>query len=315
MALKPQLAEDAILDSVIYPVWKQPKIDGVRAVNLDGTLTGRSLKKFTGFGVTERFSQPHHRYLDGEMVLGPDPTAPRLCSLTTGAMGAFKGVTETADLYWHIFDFIGPSAGGMPYEERYGLAQHVAKNAGDKRLALVPYEIINCREELDLAIGRDLDFGYEGTILRNPHAVYKEGRATQKAQQLWRIKPWGDFEVRVTRLEEGAKNTNEAKTNELGRTERSSAKAGLVPNGEIGAIYGIILKDVLDHHGRILFEKGREIKAGSGEMTVAEAAAWFKNPDQIVGHIAKIKHMTHGVKDEPRFPTFVSKRLAEDMSN
>lgn len=314
MALKPQLAEDAILDSVVYPVWKQPKYDGVRALNLAGRLTGRSLKEFKGFGITERFSQGHHRYMDGEMILGPDPVAPRTCSLTTGAMGAFKGVTEMADLYWHIFDYVGPDADRVPYRDRYKMAEAWVRSSDDPRLALVPYEVLRSREELEHAIGRDLDFGWEGTILRNPNATYKEGRATAKEQQLWRIKPWGDFEVKVTRLEEGAKNTNEAKTNELGRTERSSAKAGLVPNGEIGAVYGIILNDVLDHHGRVLFEKGREIKAGSGEMTVAEASAWFKDPSQIVGHIAKIKHMTHGIKDEPRFPTFVSKRLAEDLS-
>jgi DNA ligase-1 len=314
VSLKPQLAEDAILDSIIYPVWAQPKIDGVRALNLDGTLTGRSLKKFTGTGITERFSQPYHRYLDGEMVLGPDPCAARLCSLTTGAMGAFKGVTEMPDLYWWIFDFVGPSADTMPYAERYKLAEHVVNSAGDARLRLVPFEIVHSRQQVDALMAQWLDDGFEGLILRNPNAVYKEGRATQKGQQLWRIKPWSDFEIKVTGVTEGAKNTNVAKTNELGRTERSSAQAGLVPNGQVGSIQGIILKDVLDHGGRILFKSGMEITAGSGEMTVEEATAWFKDQTQIVGHIAKIKHMTHGVKDLPRFPTFVSKRLAEDMS-
>ena len=53
MSLKPQLAEDAILDQVRFPCIVQPKIDGVRALNLNGTLTGRSLDPFKGFGVTE----------------------------------------------------------------------------------------------------------------------------------------------------------------------------------------------------------------------------------------------------------------------
>ena len=43
MSFKPQLAEDAVLDKVIFPCLVQPKIDGVRAMNLEGTLTGRSL--------------------------------------------------------------------------------------------------------------------------------------------------------------------------------------------------------------------------------------------------------------------------------
>jgi hypothetical protein len=56
--MKPQLAEDAIIDAVRFPCIVQPKIDGVRALNLNGTLTGRSLKPFEGFGITEYFSKP-----------------------------------------------------------------------------------------------------------------------------------------------------------------------------------------------------------------------------------------------------------------
>lgn len=99
--MKPQLAEDADLDLVKFPCWVQPKIDGVRALNLNGRLTGRSLDLFKGFSITEYFSKPEFIGLDGEMILGNKPNCPnRLCSATTGAMGRFKGVTEMADLHW-----------------------------------------------------------------------------------------------------------------------------------------------------------------------------------------------------------------------
>lgn len=313
--MKPQLAEDALLEVATFPAISQPKIDGVRALNLDGTLTGRSLKKFTGTGITEYFSRPEFVGFDGEMTLGPDPRAPRLCSLTTGAMGAFKGVKEMPDLYWWLFDYVTEDTVNLPYAERYRLLAAKYNEIGDPRLRLVTYAEMHSRQQVEAQMALYLEEGYEGLILRNPRATYKEGRATSKGQQLWRIKPWGDFEIKVTGVTEGAKNTNEAKTNELGRTERSSAQAGLVANGQIGSLQGIILNDVLDHGGRVLFKAGMEITAGSGEMTVQEADAWFKDQSQIVGHIARIKHMTHGVKDLPRFPTFVSKRLPEDMSN
>ena len=48
--------------------------------------------------------------------------------------------------------------------------------------------------------------------------------ATQKGQELWRVKPWADAEILVTGVSEGEINTNEAKKNALGRTERSSAR-------------------------------------------------------------------------------------------
>ena len=55
-------------------------------------------------------------------------------------------------------------------------------------------------------------------------------------------------------------------------------------------------------------------EVGSGEMTVMEATLYFQYPHKLVGHIVKFKHMTHGVKDKPRFPTYVSHRLPQDMA-
>ena len=61
--MKPQLANDANLATLKYPLIVQPKIDGVRALNINGTLTGRSLDPFKGFGITEYWSKPEFRYL------------------------------------------------------------------------------------------------------------------------------------------------------------------------------------------------------------------------------------------------------------
>ena len=164
-------------------------------------------------------------------------------------------------------------------------------------------------------IAGNFDQGYEGTIIRNPEAPYKPGRATQKGQELWRVKPWADAEILVTGVSEGEINTNEAKKNALGRTERSSAKVGMVNNGQIGSIQGVMLADFHDPFtGKLLFAKGLPVTVGSGEMTVNEAEYYFKNQKEIIGHVVKFKHMTHGVKDLPRFPTYVSHRLPQDMS-
>ena len=157
--------------------------------------------------------------------------------------------------------------------------------------------------------------GYEGTIIRNPMASFKEGRATQKGMELWRIKPWADAEILVTGVTEGNQNTNEAKKNSLGRTERSSSAPGLVPNGQVGSIQGTMLADFIDPiSGKVLFVKDLPVTVSSGEMSVKEAAYYLEHQQEIVGHIVKFKHMTHGVKDHPRFPTYISHRLKEDMS-
>lgn len=316
MKIKPQLAEDANLDAVIFPCGVQPKIDGVRAMNLDGTLTGRSLDPFEGFGITDYFSVPETTGFDGEMTLGDKPNSDeRLCSLTTGAMGRFNDVTEMADVHWWLFDYVTPATIKLSYGDRYEALTHEAKALKHPRLHLVPMEIAHNRAELNAIIARFFNEGYEGAIIRNLNAKYKEGRATKKNQELWRVKSWADFEILVTGITEGQVNQNEAKKNTLGRTERSSAKDGMVPNGQVGSIQGTLVSDVhCPITGKLLFKKGLPITAGSGNMTVKEAIDYWQNPHKIVKHFAKIKHMTHGVKDLPRFPTYMSHRLKADMS-
>lgn len=314
--MKPQLAEDANLAKMIFPVWGQPKIDGVRGMKLKDTLTGRSLDPFKGFGVTERFNHTGLIGLDGELILGEDPCAPRLCSLTTGALGRFKDVTEVPDIHWWLFDYVTPDTLNLSYEKRYDILDEKYRHhlRVFEFLHLVTFEIVHNLQEANMLIAKHLVQNFEGTIWRQPGEAVKQGRS-DKRQQLWRTKPWADMEILVTAVREGNENTNEAKINTLGRTERSSAKAGLVPNGQIGAVIGEVLEDfICPFSGRLLFPKGLVVEAGSGEMTEAQAAAWFQDQTQIVGHIAKIKHLAYGVKDLPRMGTFVSKRLPQDMS-
>ena len=311
--MKPQLANDANLATLIYPVGVQVKIDGVRALNINGTLTGRSLDPFKGFGVTEYWSRPYFKGLDGEMILGSNPASvDRLCSLTTGAMGAFKGITETPNLNWWVFDDLTNPAD--PYSVRYARLKVRVANLEHPRVHLVPLHIANNREELDALIAHFFDEGYEGAIIRNLDAPAKEGRPSKVRQELVRVKGWMDSEMLVTGFTEGQTNTNEAKTNTLGRTERSSAKDGMVPNGMVGSIHGTMIGDCFHPiTGEKLFADGLPITIGTGTMTDAELLDYFKHPEKLVGHPVKFKHLAHGVKDLPRMGNYISHRLKEDM--
>ena len=311
--MKPQLANDANLSTLKYPIIVQPKIDGVRALNINGTLTGRSLDPFKGFGITEYWSKPEFQYLDGEMTLGPNPASPdRLCSLTTGAMNAFKGVTEMPTLFWHVFDWLAEP--NLPYAQRYEKLKAYVEKLNHPRVKLVPsYRAWN-RDELDGFISKFFEDGYEGAIIRNPDAPVKEGRPSKVKQELVRVKPWADTEMLVTGVTEGEENTNEATTNSLGRTERSSAQDGMIPNGRVGSIQGTLLADCYSSiTGKLLFPKDLPVTVSKGSMTHEEARYYFENQHKIVGHIVKFSFMEHGVKDLPRFPGYISHRMREDM--
>lgn len=317
--MKPQLAEDADLDRVIYPCGVQPKFDGVRAgIYSPIGLTGRSLDPFAGYGITEYFSRPEWLGYDGEMVLGDNPySTERLCNLTSGAMGKFKGITEMADLHWHLFDYLTPETVKLPYIARYGmLRDRLAKwTPGGKRLHIVPMDFAQNRKELDRLIQNHIELGAEGTIIRNLNALPKEGRPTKTGQQLWRVKSWVTGEIRVEEIIQGESNRNAPKTNSLGKMERSSAKAGKVPNGQIGSLKGPLLEDLIHPHtGICLLKQGTMVTVSRGEMDASEAKAWFEDQSQILGWAATFKSMPHGMKDVLRMPTFKSKRLPADMS-
>lgn len=319
--MKPQLANDADLDKLVYPVIFQPKIDGVRAgrYNAGQPLTGRSLDPFPGFGVTEFFSRSEYQWLDGEMTLGSCPAAEGLCNTTTGALAAFKGVTQMADFHWWLFDYVDPELAHLPYKDRYSLLLQAVtqlRAEGHDRLHIVPAHLCTSREEADAAVANALNDGYEGGIFRNPLTRIKEGRPSSKLQELVRVKPWATSEIMVTRLIEGETNTNEKKLNTLGRSERSSAKAGKVPNGEVGSVEGTLMQDVYHPfiHDKLLFPEGKLVQVGSGKMTKVQAKHFWEHPEEIVGKPSTVKHLAHGVVDNMRMGTWESLRLVQDMS-
>ena len=313
--MKPQLANDAVISDVNYPVIFQVKIDGVRALNMTGTLTGRSLDPFKGFGITEFWSKPEFVGLDGEMILGDEANSKdRLCSLTTGAMSKFKGVSETPNLYWYVFDYLTEESMKLPYAARYNLLTQRVAELNHPQIRVVPCVVINNRTELDAALAEAFEQGYEGGILRNPNALPKPGRPSKKKQELMRFKPWQDAEFLITGLTQGNANENEATTNSLGNTERSSSQDGMVPNGRVGSLQGTLLKDlVCEFSGKVLLPAGLLITVSKGEMTHEEAKHYWENQSEIVGKVGKFQTMVHGVKDLPRFPTFKSLRMLEDM--
>ena len=297
--MKPMLASDADVAILKYPLIVQPKIDGVRALNLCGQLTGRSLKTHGNSYTTHKFSALQYIGFDGEMAAAKE-NHPDLCRLTTSAIASYDG---EPNLTWHVFDYITEETLFLPYRVRYKMLclrvlqlKHLISNV----------EIVRCHEvynlkELDEFEERCLITGYEGIIIRDPEGKYKEGRSTKKEGGLLRIKRFTDAEGIVVKLIEGEHNANEAVKNPLGQTERSTHQANMIPNGMIGAM---ILKTT----------DGKEVKVAPGKMTHDERIFYWQNPNKILGNMVKYKSFMHGVKDKLRFPTYQGFRTSSDIS-
>jgi DNA ligase-1 len=301
------LASNYKPEKLRFPLGAQPKIDGVRGLNMDGTLRGRSKKCHANIYTTAIFSKPEYVGLDGELA-AQEETHPKLCRLTSSAMSRIDGVPF---VLWHVFDLITAQTLTLPYEQRYawlkGYVQLMNEAQKCGRLRVVPMQICNNLQELEHRHQVWLDMGYEGTIIRDLNGMHKQGRSTVREMGLLRIKDFIEEEFIITGITEGNRNDNVAQVNENGKTFRTSHQENKVPNGQVGSIQGTILKD------SDLFKSGQPITVSTGTLTEAECIYYFQNPHLLINQIGKFRHFPKGVKDKPRFPQFQSIRSKEDM--
>lgn len=289
--MKPLLAASCDdLAALRYPLLATPKIDGIRCLMIKGVATARSLKP-----IPNRFIQSTLRGLDiaytlegcdGELISG---------DTFQQCTGDIMRTDGEPPFRYMIFDHFGnPSAS---YNSRL---REIEKLRGiSLRLKiLLPVEIRN-REQLDAYLEDQLAAGHEGVMVRHPHGPYKFGRSTFKEGTLIKIKPFEDAEATVIGFEERMHNANPATTNELGRTARSSAQAGLVPTGTLGAL--IVRSD----------EWGT-FNLGTGFDDATRAHIWANRPAHL-GKIAKFRYQRIGSADKPRIPVFHGFRDPRDL--
>ncbi len=299
--MKPHLACDADIDKMKFPCCGFPKIDGVRLLNIEGNALARSLKPHECKFITNKYSNDLFAGFDGELTVG-ETTADDVLNKTSSAT---RTIEWRGEITWNLFDWIPTKAfGEYSYEERYNyLVKYIANlpEAGEFNIRVIPYVVISSVEEALSFYVKCLDEGFEGAIFRSPTAKHKDGRCTVKEGAYLRMKPQSDKESVVLSVYEAMENQNEAKVNELGRTERSSHKENLVGKGMLG---GMICKDI---------ETGLEINVGPGKMKHSEREYFWLHQEEILGKIIKYRSMDKGVKDLPRFPRFIDFRSERDM--
>jgi len=283
--MKPLLAatvEDA--SKLTFPLIASPKLDGIRALVLNGSLVSRKLKPIPNPSVRALYE--HLQGWDGELICG-DPTDPAAFRKTTSAVMSKDG--DSSGVTFHAFDnFLHPGGFGERLRSLYPVP----------RVQLVPHQVVQSHEEL-LDLESDwLGQGYEGVMLRSCHGPYKHGRSTLREGTLMKLKRFSDDEAVIVGFEEQLKNTNELTQDALGKAKRSNHQAGMVGKGTLGALV------VLGISGPF---KGVRFNVGSGMDDQIRSDIW-DNQANIKGLIIKFKYFMIGSKDSPRFPTFLGFR-------
>lgn len=272
---------------LLYPLLASAKLDGVRALVINGVVMSRSLKPIRNKHVQKLFGIPELEGCDGELIVGPanSDTVYRVTSSGVMSEGGEPEVT------FHLFDrYDKPS---LPFKHRYEMLPKGVPNT-----VLVKQHVVTCENTLLALEGMYLNEGFEGLMVRNDSS-YKFGRSTAREGALGKLKRFQDDEFKVVGFVERMHNANEAKINELGRTERSTHKENLVGRGDLGAL-------VLE------MSDGKTFTCGTGFSDEDRAHIW-QNRDGFLGALAKVKHFAYGTKDVVRFPTFLGFRDKEDM--
>jgi DNA ligase 1 len=286
-AFKPMLAASCDnLDALKFPLLATPKIDGIRCLIIDGVAMSRSLKPIPNRYIQKVIGHPKYNGLDGELIVG---------STFQQATSGIMSEDGEPDFKYYVFDdFTNPAEA---YELR---CKRVAERVTMDNIPLVPLVggTIRNREQLDAVTEFYLSRGHEGIMVRSAEGPYKHGRATFREGYLTKIKPFEDDEAKIIGFEEQMHNANEATTNALGRTERSSHKGNLVPKGTLGAL-------VVEH------PKFGKFNLGTGFDDALRREIWSKRPEYVL-RVVKFRYQAIGTKDKPRIPTFLGFRHSHD---
>lgn len=194
--MKPMLAADADETKIRFPIIAQPKIDGVRGLNVNGRLIGRSLRQHPNKATTQYFSGDHLADLDGELVVG-QPFAHDSCRVTSAALAT---VARDPQATWWVFDLVNWETIDHPYHKRLEALRAHVDALDDPRVCIIPSVLCDSIDELNALEAAWLAEGYEGVIIRDPDGRHKQGRSTIKQGGLLRIKRFVDAEAVVIEL-------------------------------------------------------------------------------------------------------------------
>ena len=292
------LAAPVDLPKVQYPVLGFPKIDGIRAVIHDKRPLSRKLLTLPNKFIQGFFSHKHFQGLDGEIVVGA-PNDPLCIKHTTSGVMSHEG---EPDFTFHVFDKWDMLGHG--FEDRLNRATMVVAGISSPRVKVLLPQWLHREDDLLAYEEAQLNLGYEGIILRSHNGHYKHGRSTVREGGLLKLKRFSDSEAEVLEVIEEQFNGNEAQKDNLGRTKRSSAKAGKVGKGRAGALR------VKDLRIGVVFEVG----TGMTDADKEEWWAWWNLPEhQRERRIVKYKFFAVGMQERPRHPVYITWRHPADM--
>lgn len=258
-------------DEIVFPVWSQPKLDGIRCICTKDGMFSRQGKKFVSAphiqeGLKDFFKKHPDVILDGELYcdkLANDFN--KICSLVKKGKPTAEDLKESARTieYW-VYDIVDTE---KTFAER---SKWIYENLLGRMAVVVPTEYVLSPENLDSLYVEYLKLGYEGQMVR-----LDEPYEQKRSKTLLKRKEFQDAEYRIVEIGEGTGNR--------------SWMAGYA---------------TLENKDGTLFRSN--IK-GSHEFL----SDLWKNKDDVIGEMATVQFFNLTPDGVPRFPYIIAIRNYE----
>ena len=218
----------------------QPKIEGMRAL-LHDIPRSRSGKPLPNRYLAKWLhDNPVLRGLDGEVVSGHTYSADAF----RASMSGIRAENGSPEFTFFVFDYFLDPIAPHAYEYRFGyykglvgpnLNYEAPDGSYHAKIVLTESRQVKSLDEIYAWEEELLAQHHEGAILRRPDKAYKYNRATPLGGELTKLKRYTTAEAVVYGVEPWYENLNEAATNELGYSRRSSHQDNLRPLDKLGA--------------------------------------------------------------------------------
>jgi len=273
--IKPMLAKswDDYADKVEFPVYAQPKLDGIRCIATKDGLKTRTGKDIVAvphiFEALRPFFEEHPNVvLDGELYCDKfDNDFNAICHHVRRTNVTEESLEKAKVIEYHVYDIVDST---MRFKERTGFIRDNLCDGYAQRLMkyIVPVDtFLSNRETLDELYGQWQEEGYEGQMVR-----LNEPYENKRSKTLLKRKEFQDGEYTILGWKEGIGN-----------------RAGTIGHFEFETEDGI--------------EFSSNIK-GNFEYL----ADLLEQADDLIGKSATIKYFSLTPDGVPRFPYVIAIR-------
>lgn len=178
---------------VVFPVYVQPKLDGMRMLFDGKTGWSRGNKEIIPQVIQHLQFDTAGTILDGELIL---PGFRPLQETMSAAKKYRVGISDT--LEYHVYDVVRDD---LSFEYRSSVL-HMFLNLNDTptKVVFVPTYLCQDEEEVMARHEEFVSLGYEGTMIRDGDAVYEIGK---RSYSLLKMKDFLDDEFEIIDVLEG----------------------------------------------------------------------------------------------------------------